>query len=89
MTNVIGFMDGLGFMTEFKDERIMQNAYYCSYDFNLMANYVLLFGPNGKVCFVPLIILRGWANGTLTACSFSHITKKISDYKICMDQGFH
>ncbi len=29
-----------------------------------------------------------WANGTLTACFFSHITKRIGDYKICMDQGF-
>jgi hypothetical protein len=29
ISNVIGFMDGLGLATEMTDERIEQNAYYC------------------------------------------------------------
>ncbi len=56
ISNVIGFMDGLGSATEMTDERIQQNTYYCGYDCNTMINNVLVFGPNGKVFFVPLII---------------------------------
>ncbi len=57
MNKVIGFMDGLGLTTECTDEKIMQNAYYCGYDYNTMVNNVLVFRPDGKVVFVPLIIL--------------------------------
>ena len=32
ISNVIGFMDGLGLATEMTDERIQQNACYCRYD---------------------------------------------------------
>ena len=32
ISNVIGFMDGLGLATEMTDERIQQNACYCGYD---------------------------------------------------------
>jgi hypothetical protein len=40
-------------------------------------------------CFFCAINYPGsWANGTLTALFFSHITKRIGDYKICVDQGF-
>ena len=56
ISNVIGFMDGLGLATEMTDERIQQNAYYCGYDCDTMVNNVLVFGPDGKVFFVPLII---------------------------------
>ncbi len=40
VNNVIGFMDGLGLTTECTDERIMQNAYYCSYDCDTMVNNI-------------------------------------------------
>jgi hypothetical protein len=57
LNNVIGFMDGLGLTTECTDERIMQNVYYCGYDCDTMVNNILVFGPDGKEFFVPLIIL--------------------------------
>jgi hypothetical protein len=56
ISNVIGFMDGLGLATEVTDKRIQQNAYYCGYDCDTMVNNVSVFGPDGKVFFVPLII---------------------------------
>ncbi len=86
VNKVIGFMDGLGLPTEFPDQRITQNVYYCSYDCDTMANNVLVFGPNGKVFAINYP--GSWADGTLTARFFSHITKRIGDYKICVDQGF-
>ena len=49
VTNVIGFMDGLGLTTECTDKRLTQNAYYCGYDCDKMVNNVLVFGPDGKV----------------------------------------
>ncbi len=61
ISNVIGFMDGLGLAMEMTDKRIQQNTYYCGYDCDTMVNNVLVFGPNGKVFFVPLIIRgAGW-----------------------------
>ena len=48
ISNVIGFMDGLGLATEVTDKRIQQNAYYCGYD-DTMVNNVSVFGPDGKV----------------------------------------
>jgi hypothetical protein len=54
--NVIGFMGGLGLVTEMTDKRIQQNACYCGYDCDTMINNVLVFGPDGKVFFVQLII---------------------------------
>ncbi len=56
ISNVIGFMDGLGLVTGMTSKRIQQNAYYCGYDCDTMVNNVLIFGPDGKVFFVPLII---------------------------------
>jgi hypothetical protein len=56
ISNVIGFMDGLGLATAMTDERIQQNAYYCGYDCDTMVNNILVFGPDGKVFFAPLII---------------------------------
>jgi hypothetical protein len=85
---VIGFMDGLGLETECTDERIMQNAYYCGYDCDKMVNNELVFGPDGKVFCCAINYPGSWANETLTSCFFSHIRKRIGDYKICMDQGF-
>ncbi len=52
VNNVIGFMDGLGLITECTDERITQNAYYCGYDCYTMVNNILVFGPDGKVFFL-------------------------------------
>ncbi len=46
ISNVIGFMDGLGLAMEITDKRIQQNAYYCGYDCNTMINNVLVFGPD-------------------------------------------
>jgi hypothetical protein len=54
ISNVIGFMDGLGLATEMTDKRIEQNAYYCGYDCDTMVNNVLVFGPDGKVFFCAI-----------------------------------
>jgi hypothetical protein len=51
ISNVIGFMDGLGLAKEMTSKRIQQNAYYCGYDCDTMINNVLVFGPDGKVFF--------------------------------------
>ena len=88
VTNVIGFMDGLGLTTECTDERLTQNAYYCGYDCDTMVNNVLVFGPDGKVFFCAINYPGSWADGTLTSRFFNHIQKRIGDFKICVDQGF-
>jgi hypothetical protein len=88
ISNVIGFMDGLGLATEMTDERIEQNAYYCGYDCDTMVNNMLVFGPDGKVFYCAINDPGSWLNGTLTARFFSHIKERIGDYKICVDQGF-
>ncbi len=89
VNNFIGYMDGLGLTTEYTEERVTQNAYYCVYYCDTMVNNVLVFGPpDGKVFFCAINYPESWANRTLTACFFSHITKRIGDYKICVDQGF-
>jgi hypothetical protein len=88
VNNPIGFIDGLGLTTECTYERITQKAFYCCYDYNTMVNNVLVFGPDGKVFFCAINYPRSWVDGTLTAHFFSHSTKRIGDYKICMDQGF-
>ena len=56
ISNVIGFMDGLGLAMEMTSKRIQQNAYYCEYDCDTMVNNVLVFGSDGKVFFVQSII---------------------------------
>ena len=66
ISNVIGFMDGLGLATEMTDERIEQNAYYCGYDCDTMVNNVLVFGPDGKVFFCATNYRGSWSDGTLT-----------------------
>ena len=73
---------------EMTDKRIQQNAYYCSYDCDMMVNNVLVFGPNGKVFFCAINYPGSWGDGTLTSRFFNHIQKRIGDYKICVDQGF-
>jgi hypothetical protein len=89
ITNVIGFMDGLGLATKCTDERIQQNAYYCGYQCDTMVNNVLVFGPDGKVFFCAINYPGSWADGSLTACFFSHINGKDRGLKkICVDQGF-
>jgi hypothetical protein len=66
IANVIGFMDGLGLATQMTNERLKQNAYYCGYDCDTMINNVLLFGPDRKVFFAPLIIRgAGWMGHSL------------------------
>jgi hypothetical protein len=88
ISNVIGFMDGLGLATEMTDERIQQNAYYCGYDCDTMVNNVLVFGPDGKVFFCAINYPGSWLDGTLTTYLFLHIKERIGDYKIWFNQGF-
>ncbi len=88
ISNIIGFMDGLGLAIEMTDERIQQNAYYCGYNCNTMINNVLVFGPNGKVFFCAINYLGSWSDGTLNTRFFSHLKGRIGDYKICVNQGF-
>ncbi len=71
ISNVIGFMDGLGLVTKMTSERIQQNAYYCGCDCDTMVNNVLIFGPDGKVFFCAIDYPGSWSDGTLTTC-FSH-----------------
>ncbi len=88
ISNIIGFMDGLGLAMETTDERIQQNAYYCGYDCDTMVNNILVLGPNGKVFFCAINYPGSWSDGTLTTCFFLHIKERIGDYKICVKQGF-
>ncbi len=60
ISNIIGFMDGLGLAMEMTDERIQQNAYYCGYDHNTMINNVLVFGLDGKVFFCAVNYPGSW-----------------------------
>ncbi len=70
------------------DKRIQQNAYYCGYDCDTMINNILVFGPDGKVFFCAINYPGSWSDGTLTTCFFLHLKGRISDYKICVNQGF-
>ncbi len=54
ISNIIGFMDGLGLATEMTSKKIEQNAYYCGYDCNTMVNSILVFGPDGKIFFCAI-----------------------------------
>jgi hypothetical protein len=72
ITNVIGFMDGLGLAMECTDKRIQQNAYYCGYQCDTMVNNVLVFGPNGKVFYFVLLIIQGAGQMDLSLLVFSH-----------------
>ncbi len=75
ISNVIGFMDGVELATEMTDERLEQSVYYCGYDCDTMVNNVLVFGPDGKVFFVPLIIWgAGWMGHSLLVF-FTHKRK--------------
>ncbi len=62
ISNVIRFMDGLGLAMEMTDKRLQQNAYYYGYNCGTMVNNILVFGPDGKVFFVPLFI---WGAGRM------------------------
>ncbi len=88
VSNIIGFMDSISFPAECTDERVEQNAYYCGYDCDTMANNVFAYGSNGKVFFAAINFPGSWAVGSLTAHFLGHLKAKIRDYKICVDQGF-
>jgi hypothetical protein len=45
-------------------------------------------GPDGKVFFCALNYCGSWADSSLTACFLPHITKRIGNFKICVDKGF-
>ncbi len=53
--DIIGFIDGVSFSSEFTDERIEQNTFYCGYDCNITVNNVFAVGPDDKVFLLPLI----------------------------------
>jgi hypothetical protein len=86
--DVIGFMDGVSIPAECKDEHFEQNAFYCGYDCDTMVNNVFAYGPDGKVYFAAENFPGSWADGALTARFLHTIKRKISEYKICVDQGF-
>jgi hypothetical protein len=88
ISNIIGFMDGLGLAMEMTSKKLQQNAYYYFYDCDTMINNVLVFGPDGKVFCCAINYPGSWGDGTLTVCFFLHIKEKIGDYIICVDQGF-
>ncbi len=86
--DVIGFMDGVSFQTEYTSERVEQNAFYCGYDCDTMVNNMFAFGPNGKVFFAAVNFPGSWADGSLTARFFHQIKRRIGSFKICVDQAF-
>ena len=77
ISNVIGFMDGVELATEMTDERLEQSVYYCRYDCDTMVNNVLVFGPDGKVFFAPLII---WGAGRMGHSLLVFFTHKRKDW---------
>jgi hypothetical protein len=86
--NIIGFMDGVSFLVECTNDRMEQNAIYCSYNCNTMVNNVFAYGPDGKVFFASINFPGRWVDGSLMASFMRHIKSKIKNYKICIDQGF-
>ncbi len=86
--DIIGFMDGVSFLSECTDERIEQNNFYCGYDCDTTINNVFAFGPDGKVFFAAINFPGSWADGALMAHFLAHIKPRIGSYKICVDQGF-
>ncbi len=86
--DIIGFTDGISFLSECTDEQIEQNADYCGYDCNTTVNNVFAFGSDGKVFFAAINFPGSRADGALTACFLAHIRTRIGSYKICVDQGF-
>ncbi len=90
VNDIVGFMDGVSFSTECTDERVEQNSMYCGYDCNAMVNNVFAYDPDGKVFFATIKFPGSWADGSLTTACFLHkMKRKIGNYKICVDQGFH
>jgi len=89
ISNIIGFMDGLGLATEMTtSKKIQQDAFYCGYDCDTMVNNVLVFGPDGKKFLCAINFPGSWSDASLTTHFFAHIRERIGDYKICVDQGF-
>ncbi len=86
--DVIGFMDGVSFLTECTSKRMQQNAFYCAYDCDTMVNNVFAYGPNGKVFFAAVNFSGSWADGSLIAWFFHQMKRRIGHFKICVDQGF-
>jgi hypothetical protein len=85
--DVIGFIDGVCFSTEFTSKRVQQNAFYCGYNCNTMVNNVFAYGPNGKV-FSAVNFPGSWADGSLTAQFLHQMKRRIRRFKIFVDQGF-
>ncbi len=86
--DIIGFMDGVSFLTQCTSERLEQNAFYCGYDCDTMVNNVFAYGPDGKVIFAAVNFPRSWADGSLTTWFLHWMKRRIGNYKICVDQGF-
>jgi hypothetical protein len=86
--DIIGFMDSVSFPMECTSERVQQNAFYCGYDCDNMANNVFAYGLDGKVFFAAVNFPGSWADGSLIAQFLHQMKRRIGDYKICVDQGF-
>ncbi len=88
VNDIIGFMDGVLFSTKCMDEHVEQNSMYCGYNCDTMVNNVFTYGPGGKVFFAAINFPGSWVDGSLMAQFLHKMKRKISNYKICVDQGF-
>ncbi len=86
--DIIGFMDGVSFSTEYMDNAIEQNAMYCGYDCATMVNNVFAYGPDGKVFFSAINFPGSWADGSLTARFLHQMKRKMHLYKISLTRDF-
>ena len=86
--DVIGFMDGVSFATEFTSEATKQNAFYSGYECDTVINNVFAYGPDGEVFITAINCSGSWADGSLSALYFVSIRRRIGPYKIFVDQGF-
>ncbi len=80
--DIIGFMDGVSFLTGCTDNRVEQNTMYCGYDCYTMVNNVFAYGPDGKVFFAAINFPGSWADGSLMARFMCHMKSTIGNYKI-------
>ena len=73
--NILGFMDGVFFLTQCASARLEQNVFYCGYDCDTMVNNIFAYSPDGNVFFAVVNSPKSWADGSLTA-QFLHLMKR-------------
>ena len=88
ITNVIGFMDGLGIHVECENNPDVQNAYYNGYASDTMCQNIFCFGATGKVILCATNYPGSWHDATVSADIVDYIIRNIGTYAICVDQGF-